>query len=311
MKSLYCRLAIDNMHKNRRLYVPYMLTGCAMVAIVYILGVIGHDPGVLALPDKDVVRTLMNAGALVMGLFAAIFLLYTNAFLIRQRSRELGLYNVLGMTKGNILCIVFWETLFCALAAIVSGLAIGVLLSKLSALALVKMLGGEPSSASSVPALQLSITAVGFALLYGLIFLCSMFNVLRVHPLELMRQAQFGEKPPRGNLLIALTGVMLLLSGYALALHVKNPRDVLGTFFIAVLLVILSTFVCFRSASVYIPQSAPTQQAILSSGESLHLHLQHGIPHETLRRQPRDNLHTAHHGSDHAVHDDMHGLWHR
>lgn len=252
MTSLYLRMALDNIRKNRRLYIPYVLTGCAMVTVVYLLAYLMSDPGVLAIPDMEVISALLGLGILVMGLFSTIFLFYTNSFLMKQRSRELGLYNVLGMTKGHILRVVFWETLLCALLAIVSGLALGILLSKLAALVLIKMMGGVPATAFHVPVPWLFLTALGFSGLYFLIFLRSAVNVMRVRPLELMRQAQMGEKPPKGNILFALLGVTLLLLGYALALRVKNPYDALGVFFIAVVLVILGTFGCFRSASVYV-----------------------------------------------------------
>ena len=252
MRALYLRLAVDSMRKNRRLYSPYILTGCSMVAVVYILAYLANDPGVIAMPASAAVSMLLGLGVIVMGVFSTIFLLYTNSFLMKRRGKELGLYNVLGMTRLHILRIVFWETLLCALLAIGSGLLLGVLLSKLSALALIRLMGGEPTSQFSIPALWLALTAAGFGGVYFLIFLRSAISVLRVKPLELMLRTQAGEKPPRGNILLAVAGAALLLSGYALALSVTSALQAFSLFFAAVLLVILGTYGCFRSGSVYV-----------------------------------------------------------
>ena len=252
MRSLYLRLALDNIRKGRRLYVPYALTGCSMVTVVYLLAVLANDPGLLAMPGSPAVSALLAMGIIVMGVFSTIFLFYTNSFLMKRRGKELGLYNVLGMNKRHILRVVFWETLLCAVAAIVSGLLLGVLLSKLAALALVRFMGGAPTSEFYIAWNWMAITAAGFGGVYFLIFLRSAINVLRVRPLELMRQTQAGERPPRGNVLLAFASVALLLSGYALALRVKSPLEAFSLFFIAVLLVILGTYGSFRSASVYI-----------------------------------------------------------
>ncbi len=252
MSSLYLRLAVDNIRKNRRLYVPYVLLGCSMVTVVYLLLYLNSDPGVIAMPGAAAAASVLLVGVVVMFVFSTLFLLYTNSFLMKRRAKELGLYNTLGLSKGHILRVVFWETALCAGLAIASGLALGVLVSKLAAMAVIRLMGGVPTSEFSVMPEGLLLDAAGFAAIYLLILIRSSVNVLRVRPLELMRQTQAGERPPKGNALLAAAGVALLLCGYALALRGKGVFDALTDFFIAVPLVILGTFACFRSASVFV-----------------------------------------------------------
>lgn len=70
----------------------------------------------------------------IVTLLSLILVLYTNSFLMKQRNREFGLYNVLGMEKRHIGKILFWETAICTLFVLTGGLTAGIILYKLCAL---------------------------------------------------------------------------------------------------------------------------------------------------------------------------------
>lgn len=252
MTSLYFRLAGDNIRKNRRLYLPYLLSGACMVAVVYLLLHLQADPAILTMRGAEMVVALMQVGSYVMALFSTLFLLYTSSFLMKQRSRELGLYNVLGMNRRHILRVIFWETFSCAALSGALGLALGVLLSKASSLAMLRLLGAEGNAPFFVSPDKLAAIVLGFAAIYLLIFLRSALGLLRLRPVEMMRRSQAGEKPPRANAPLALLGIALLAAGYAVAVNVRTALDALTLFFYAVLLVIAGTELCFRSASVFL-----------------------------------------------------------
>ena len=133
-KTLYARLAWTGMRKNRRLYLPYLLSCAGMVLMFYILTglsgseVLGHMSGGTSS------AIILRLGTVVIAVFALIFLFYTHSFLIRRREREFGLYNVLGMGKGNIARILLWETVITYGLTTGTGLLLGVVLYKLAAL---------------------------------------------------------------------------------------------------------------------------------------------------------------------------------
>ena len=249
--SLYARLAAQNIRKSRRLYVPYLLSGVCMVMIFYVLSALTGDPALLSMSGGAQMAMLLSLGVIVMALFSALFLLYTSSFLMKQRGRELSLYNMLGMSKRHIVCIVFFETLFCAGICIAAGLALGVLTSKAFQLALLRLRGSPVSPDFTVAPSLLGTTALTFLAIFLLIFLRGAVSVLRCNPVELMRASRSGEKPPRANALKALLGIAMLAAGYVLALRVRNALSAFTMFFIAVLLVIGGTFQCFSSASVF------------------------------------------------------------
>ena len=249
--SLYARLAAQNIRKSRRLYVPYLLSGVCMVMIFYVLSALTGDPALLSMSGGGQMAMLLTLGVYVMMLFSALFLLYTSSFLMKQRGRELSLYNMLGMSKRHIVCIVFFETLFCAGICIGAGLALGVLSSKAFQLSLLRLMGSPVSPDFTVAPSLLGTTALTFLAIFLLIFLRGAVSVLRCNPVELMRASRSGEKPPRANALKALLGIAMLAAGYVLALRVRNALSAFTMFFIAVLLVIGGTFECFSSASVF------------------------------------------------------------
>lgn len=252
MKSLYAHLAADNIRKNRRLYIPYLLSGSAMTAILFILSHLSRDPAVLAVKGGDALASLLRFGVFIMMFFSAIFLFYTCSFLMKQRNRELGLYSVLGMSKLHVVRIILCETLFCALLSVGSGLALGLLLAKLFQLALLAMTGAPADTSFALSLRHVPEVCLTFGIIYAALALVSAFHVLRSRPLELMNSSRAGERAPRANAPFAMLGVAALAGGYYLSLSAHTAIEAFSLFFPAVMLVILGTETCFRSGSVFL-----------------------------------------------------------
>ena len=140
--KLYFHLAWDGIRKNRRLYVPYLLTGVGAATLFYILLALANGPAA-QMNGGDSLSLILRLGSFVLAIFSALLLFYTNSFLIRRRNREFALYNVLG--KGNIARSLVWETRLSAGIALLGGLTLGAALSKLAELALTHLMGGEIS----------------------------------------------------------------------------------------------------------------------------------------------------------------------
>ena len=249
-RGFYPRLAWTGMKQNRRLYLPYLLTCTGVTAMFYIL--MGLSVSTL-LPQMSGGRStalIMSLGSVVIAFFALIFLFYTHSFLIRRRSREFGLYNVLGMGKGNIARILLWETLLTYAGTTAVGLALGVALSKLAELGLMNLLRSQISYTFTVNIKSLLVTLVLFAAVHGLIFLHSLWQLHRVSAVALLHSESVGEKPPRARWLLAVLALALLGGAYWLAVSIREPLEALLWFFTAVLMVIAGTYLLFISGSV-------------------------------------------------------------
>ncbi len=248
--SFFPALALDSIRKNRRLYLPYFLTCAGMVMMEYIITYLQFSETLGAMRGSSSIRMMMGFGSFVIALFALLFLFYTNSFLIRRRKKEFGLYNILGMGKRHISRILFYETLLMAVGSLAVGVTAGILLSKLAELGMVRILEENATFdlSLSLPAI-LRTTAV-----FGVIFLLLFLNGLRqVHlssAIQLLRSENMGEKPPRANWVAGILGAVLLGVAYWMAITIQDPFAALGMFFVAVLLVIVATYLLMIAGSV-------------------------------------------------------------
>lgn len=248
--GLYSKLAWNNIVKNKQVYLPYILTATAIVMMFYIVAHLAEDKEVAAFPSGATLQLILSLGMVVIGIFAVIFLYYTNSFLMKRRKTELGLYNVLGMGKVHIAKILFWESLYITVFSLGIGISAGVLFSKVGQLALFKILSVETSYTFRVYGNVIVITAVLFTAIFALIYLNSLRQIAKSSARELLSSNVAGEKEPRANFLIAFAGAALLAGGYVIATIIDNPLEAIGMFFIAVILVILGTYACFIAGSV-------------------------------------------------------------
>ena len=154
MKSiLYLRLALSGIRKNKKLYFPYLLTCVGMVMMSHILQSLSYAPALHAMRGGSQMELILSLGKLVVAVFAALFLLYTNSFLIRRRNKEFGLYNVLGMDKTALSWVIFWENILVAALGLGLGILSGTGLYKLAELGLgIDVQGNGLARSQSIPA---------------------------------------------------------------------------------------------------------------------------------------------------------------
>ncbi len=248
--GLYPKLAWQNIRQNRRFFVPYLLALMGLAAAFYVMSALVFDPGVDTMRGAEYVKVMMGMGMFIAGIFSAILLLYINSFLMKQRKKELGLYNILGMGKGNIALLQCWESLYTALIGIVGGVVCGVVLHALATILLTRLLRfAIPFSVGlSLPAVAL--TAVVFGALLVLALVINLGRVRLVSPIQLLRGGQVGEKEPRTRWLTAVIGVAALGAGYAIAITTVDPMSAIAFYFLAVLLVIIGTYCLFTAGSI-------------------------------------------------------------
>ena len=251
-RGFYPRLAWSGMRKNSKLYLPYSLACIGMTAMFYILMHLAYSPALELLSSSGEVSTILRLGSFVIGVFSLLFLFYTNSFLVRRRYKEFGLYNVLGMNKGNISRVLAWEALINALISLVGGLFLGIALSKLAELGLVNIMGGKTDLNLRVSVNALEFTTLFYCGIFLLIYLNSLIKIRRSSASELVKSENFGEKPPRANWLFGLAGIVILAAAYYIAVSIKTPLTALSLFFIAVIMVIVATYLIFIAGSVWI-----------------------------------------------------------
>lgn len=243
-------MAAGNLVRNRRFVFPYLLTGLITVAMFYNMTFLAFHKEINNMPGGATIPTIMSLGTGVVGIFAVIFLLYTNTFLMKRRQKEIGLYNILGMSKGHIALVMLWETFYTCLITIAGGLLLGILLSKLILLLLYKVLFFTVSFGFTVNWQSVGTTALLFAAINLAALLINLLHVRLSKPVELLKGGSVGEKEPKTKLLLVLLGLVTLGAGYFIALTTEAPLQALMLFFLAVILVIIGTYCLFTAGSI-------------------------------------------------------------
>ena len=239
-----------NLKKNHKIYVPYLLTCIFTVMLFYALNAIAKNNGLAEIRGGRALPVVMGWVTMVAGGFALIFLFYTNSFLIKQRKKELGLYQVLGMDKKNLSVMMLWETLISAAVSLGTGLLLGLALGKLMFLILLKIIHFDVPLDFTIEPEALLQTVKLFLAVFGLNLVYDLFQVRRGRLSELVGASRAGEKEPKGKWLIALIGLFALGSGYYIAQTVDSPLTAVNVFFFAVILVIIGTYMLFISGSI-------------------------------------------------------------
>lgn len=249
-KFFYTRLAKENLKKNKSSYFPYILTGICTVAVFYMILSLTTNPGVMDMEGGRDMQMVLQFGTAIVGIFAAIFLFYTNSFLIKRRKKELGLYCILGMDKRNLARLISLETLLVSLAAELGGLAAGAALDRLVFWILLKVVRYEIPIQYHFYAPALGVTAAVFAGIYLLTLFFNLLQIGRARPVELLKGGSVGEREPRTRLIMALLGVLCMGAGYYIAITTENVIAAFALFFVAVLLVIAGTYLLFTAGSI-------------------------------------------------------------
>lgn len=248
--GLYSRLAWTGIKKNRKLYIPYIISCVGMIAMFYIIHSLSVSPLLKEMMGGGDLGFILGLGKFVIAAFALIFLVYTNSFLIRRRYKEFGLYNILGMDKNSISSVVALEAVFTAAISLACGLAVGIAFSKLAELGLINAIRGKVDYNFYISWEAVKYTLGLYSAIFLVIFIKSIIQVRRSKPLELLKSENEGEKAPKANWIIAVLGAIILGVAYYLAVSIKSPLSALTVFFIAVIMVIVATYMLFISGSV-------------------------------------------------------------
>lgn len=249
-RLFYLNMAWSNMKKNGRMYLPFCLASIGTVVMFYILTSIVESEGMSLVKGGDILRVILGLGCFIIGMFACIFLFYTNNFLMKQRKKELGMYNVLGMGKMHIGIILLFETVILYLITIVFGLISGLIISKFMFLILLKMMSCTVPIVFAVKIKSMVVTIILFGVIFLAMLLSNMRQIRIAKPVELLQSSNVGEKEPKTKWLLVTIGVITTALGYGIALTIQSPLAAIMMFFLAVILVIIGTYALFTAGSI-------------------------------------------------------------
>ena len=250
MTRLYPGMAFTNIKSNRRTYIPYMLSCTVTTAIYYVICSLAGNRNLADMWGGNIIQSYMGMGQVIVAIFAVIFLFYINSFLIKRRSSEFGLYNILGMEKRHITKVILFENLYTFAAVMASGIMFGILLDKLMYLVLSRIFDGALPIGFYVSGSAIMKSLALFGVIFILILLNSVRQIYKAKPVDLLRSSSAGEREPKAKWVLAVIGLICLGVGYFIAVTTENPVAAFMLFFVAVILVIIGTYLLFTAGSI-------------------------------------------------------------
>lgn len=248
---LFIQLLNFSFKRNLRVYGPYLLATSMIVAINYIFAAISANQSLKSLGTGAVTGSLLKLGSTFIILVTAAFLLYVNRFLWQQRSQEIGLYSMLGMTSKNLSLLTVLEKCYLLVISLVAGLVTGVIFEKLAFLGLNRLLEiGKLHQPWAVPGALVKTAG----LIAYFFFILMAINLVKIHfmkPTSLWHASAM--VPKHHGTMFSLAGglgIAMLAGAYYITLTTKPKITALNHFMLAVILVVIGTYLLFIAGSV-------------------------------------------------------------
>ena len=251
-KTFYFRLAFDNLKKNAKMYIPFILSSILTIMMYYMVSSLSMNPNMIEIVGGDIMQQILSLGIYVITVFAVIFLFYTNSFLIKRRKREFGLFNILGMEKKHLSIVIALESIIVFLVSMVLGIGIGILLDKAFYLLIAKMLNASIALGFYIAYQSIVNSIILFFIIFLLMYVFSLIQINLSNPIELLHGDQHGEKEPKTKWLLAIIGLICLGTGYYMSVSIQDPVTAFVFFMVAVILVVIGTYMLFTAGSIVI-----------------------------------------------------------
>ncbi len=250
MFKLISSLAVSNLKKNRTLYIPFSIASITMMVITYILLALSTNKTILQSNGGNTVVMALGFGVVIMLLVSTLTMIYANGFVMKNRSKEFGLYSILGLGRSQIQLLQVVEMVLFAVINLIVGLVLGVLFNRLAFALLLKAMRFTVPISYEFQFASVIMIGILFSGIFTFLMILNAIKIRVSRPLELLREKKSGEKTGRFLSIRALIGVAILGYAYYISQSIESPIKALGWFFVAVLLVVIATYILFDAGSI-------------------------------------------------------------
>ncbi|CAM3749699.1 bacitracin ABC transporter permease BceB [Aeromicrobium ponti] len=211
-------LILRNLKKNLKNYYLYVFALIFSVALYFAFVTLQYDPAMTEAKGSIKGAAAIRTASILLVAIVSIFLLYANSIFIKRRSKEIGLFQLIGMTKNEIFKLLSLENLLLYFGSLVIGIFIGFSASKLILMILFKMTGVKGVAALHFSVEALLQTLIVFTVIYVLIMLMNFTFIKRQTILSLFRVVSVSEgkvkKLSLWEMLMGVFGIIMIICGY-------------------------------------------------------------------------------------------------
>lgn len=250
-------LAGKNIKGNFNNYLVYFVSLVFSMVIYYTFVSLQYSDKIQeSIELSDTMSFMFRVSSVILILFVAIFILYSNSFFTRRRKKEVGLYSMLGLRKKTIGRMLFYENLIMGMIALVIGIVLGTLLSKLFSMILIKLMGSTAEVDFGISMLAIIQTVIVFMAIILFTSVQGYRLIYRFKLIELFHAEKKGEQIPKVSPIAAVVGVILLAASYWLILrpfpNEFNMEYLIKNYGVALIALVIGTHLFFRSVTVYL-----------------------------------------------------------
>lgn len=211
-------LIFRNLKKNLKNYYLYVFALIFSVALYFAFVTLQYDPSMDAAKGSIKGAAAIQAASILLIAIVAVFLLYANNIFIKRRGKEIGLFQLIGMTKNRIFCILSTENFILYFGSLLAGIFLGFSVSKLITMIMYKITGVNAIARLTFSTQALMQTLIVFCVIYLLIMLMNYLFIKRQSILSLFRVTSSTEGKVKRlsitGMIIGITGILFISIGY-------------------------------------------------------------------------------------------------
>ncbi|MCM3168406.1 FtsX-like permease family protein [Peribacillus frigoritolerans] len=241
------QLILRNLKKNLKNYYLYVFALIFSASLYFAFVTLQYDPALDKAEGTVKGAASIKAASILLVAIVSIFLLYANSIFIKRRSKEIGLFQLIGMTKNRIFRILSVENLILYFCSVFLGIFVGFAASKLIIMILFKIMGVEAIATLTFSFQPLVQTLLVFSAIYLLIMLMNYAFIKRQTILSLFRVTSMTEgkvkKVSMVEMIIGIFGIALIIAGYVISSKLFDGAFTQMTELFMAMIVILATVI--------------------------------------------------------------------
>ncbi|PFS65557.1 ABC transporter permease [Bacillus cereus] len=247
------QLALNNVKGNWRNYKAFLISSCLSIVVFFMYASFIYHPDVVSgnISMRDMISKGLESMNYIVVIFSALFILYANSTFLRARKKEFGLLTLIGGTKSQLGRMIILEQLMLGSIAIVVGIGLGMLCSKLFFQALSVILKIDKTLPLVWNSKAVLITAGVYFILFLILSLFSVWTVGRLQIIDLLREARKQKVEPFAFTSLCVVGIGCIIVAYVLSFQVTFMNFIM-LFLPIVGLTIGGTYLLFTQGSTVV-----------------------------------------------------------
>ncbi len=272
---MYFKIALHNVKKSLRDYTIYFLTLTFGICLFYLFNSIHSQQALLEMNESqrkmiELIQTMISGISIFVAVILGLLIIYANQYLMKRRHKEMGIYLLLGMEKGQVSRILILETLLIGIFALAAGLAAGIFLAQGFSILTARMFAVEMKEFQFVFSCEAFLqTILYFVIIFVIVMLFNSISISKYKIIDLIHAGKKNQKLRLKNLWqsIVIFVISIACIGFGYYNIIENGMlEVDFQFRISIIFGFVGTFLFFFSLSGFMLHLAKAKKSFYYKG---------------------------------------------